>query len=300
MKKLKMILKNNILFIIIAFLSIAYVLYSCHLASNEQKDAQLRRDEMIEMCINKNDSSKEVCQNILANKDLKVDGYTVLSDIVMFKVNYLNPGAFLLVILPIIWVISNLLKNKFIINYSTRKSYVDFLKKFYKQAYKYCWLLPFLALLLLLYSFTKYSINPNFSIVNSSSIWKSNIIYHPVLFIILYMYNVFLYSIIYTNIALIICRKHHKFLNATILSILLFIAIQLFFEVVINILICQNIFHTEIGYLFNIMNIFTFSDVYGVVKLLIFTTSIFIITSLMVYCSYKNKEKLIIDCEKNK
>lgn len=122
---------------------------------------------------------------------------------------------------------------------------------------------------------------------------------NPILFIVGYILNITLYSFSFINISLIVARKHHNIIAAVIVSILSYIGIQLFLEVVVNALICQKLLHKSIGHLFNIMNLYTYSDQFGILALLVFSILVFVVTCLGVIFSYKNKEKLIIDCEKN-
>lgn len=79
----------------------------------------------------------------------------------------------------------------------------------------------------------------------------------------------------------------------------MYILIQLFFELVINNYFLISIFHSEIGYLFNIMNMFIFSDQFGLLYLLLFSFVILVISFICLYFSYKDKEKLVISIEKN-
>ena len=117
-----------------------------------------------------------------------------------------------------------------------------------------------------------------------------------ILFVFLYLINITIYSLSYINISLIVLRKQQNIIKAIILSVLVFVGIEVFLEIVVNGLIFGLIFKSEI---FNIMNLLIFNINYGVSKLLIFTISFFLLTFILVLILYKNKEKLIIDCEKN-
>ena len=94
-------------------------------------------------------------------------------------------------------------------------------------------------------------------------------------------------------------RKQQNIIKAIILSVLVFVGIEVFLEIVVNGLIFGLVFKSEVGNIFNIMNLLIFNINYGVSKLLIFTISFFLLTFILVLILYKNKEKLIIDCEKN-
>ena len=49
----------------------------------------------------------------------------------------------------------------------------------------------------------------------------------------------------------------------------------------------------------NMLNIFNLNLGNGIIALYLPLTIILIVTSIIVYLKYRNKEKLIIDCEKN-
>ncbi len=141
--------------------------------------------------------------------------------------------------------------------------------------------------------------DPSYSLSNNYSIWRSNLIFKPVLFVFLYLINITIYSLSYINISLIVLRKQQNIIKAIILSVLVFVGIEVFLEIVVNGLIFGLVFKSEVGNIFNIMNLLIFNINYGVSKLLIFTISFFLLTFILVLILYKNKEKLIIDCEKN-
>lgn len=98
---------------------------------------------------------------------------------------------------------------------------------------------------------------------------------------------------------LIVLRKKHNLIVALLLTVLLFLGIELFFEVGLNTFIGQMLFKSEIGYLFNIMSPFTFSNQFHVSALLSFSLFMVLLSSYFVYKMYHHREKFIMDCEKN-
>ena len=144
------------------------------------------------------------------------------------------------------------------------------------------------------------SLNPEYAIIKSHGMWQSNIIYHPVLFVISYVINVTLYSMIFVHIALLVARKQQKTVPCIIISYVLYLAIEIFLETVVKVIIFQRIFHSEFGMIFNIINVFGMNDLYGVGTLLLLNLCMVLISFALVYLAYKNKEKFVIQCEKNK
>ncbi len=301
---MKKILKNNFIAITIFIIMSIYIVFSCYGAIKDQNQMNINRSNSIEFCQNEMNSGNEeilqYCNKLISEKDIKVDFYTVLSDILLYRVHFLNGIAFLLVCIPTLFYLSKMSKSKYLINYLLRDNYKNYMKMYLKESYKYIWLLPIISILIIIPCFILYSKDPTYSQMFGTSIWTSNIVSHPLLFIALYLFNIILYSFIFVNIALIVIRKCHNYFSAVLLSFLSYLGIELFFEVVINLFISQFMCNQNFGRIFNIMNLFTFSDQYGTVPLLLFTITIFIISSFGVYISYKNKEKFIIDCEKEK
>ena len=225
--------------------------------------------------------------------------YSMFGDILVFDIHYLNFIAFLVVIIPSLYCVSNYLYNRVVTNCLTRQSYKSFIKDFIRKAYKYYFILPIIIGLLILICLFYSEMDPSYSLSNNYSIWRSNLIFKPVLFVFLYLINITIYSLSYINISLIVLRKQQNIIKAIILSVLVFVGIEVFLEIVVNGLIFGLVFKSEVGNIFNIMNLLIFNINYGVSKLLIFTISFFLLTFILVLILYKNKEKLIIDCEKN-
>lgn len=223
----------------------------------------------------------------------------MFGDILVFDIHYLNFIAFLVVIIPSLYCVSNYLYNRVITNCLTRQSYKSFIKDFIRKAYKYYFILPVIMGVLILICLFYSEIDPAYSLSNNYSIWQTNLIFKPVLFVFLYLINITIYSLSYVNISLIVLRKQQNIIKAIILSVLVFVGIEVFLEIVVNGLIFGLVFKSEVGNIFNIMNLLIFNINYVASKLLTFTISFFLLTFILVIILYKNKEKLIIDCEKN-
>ena len=100
-----------------------------------------------------------------------------------------------------------------------------------------------------------------------------------------------------------VVRKQHNYFLAVIESFLVIIGIELFMEEVVYQLFFNLLLKDyDTGLLFNIINPITFrvGECGGVARLLIFSFLCFLISAIGVMFIYHNKEKLVIDCEKNK
>lgn len=300
----EMLKRNKIVIIILLIISVV-ILFSVSSVIDEVDQSNLYRNQLIEKC--KEDMKNEIsdkeylktCKETIKNENVKVDFYTVYSDLLVWKLHYLNAIAFLIIVIPSLYSICKLLKNKYILNTLTRESYHSFIKKYLKTAYKYVWVLPFIALFTIFLVAINTTFNPEYAIKFSSVVWSKELISNPILFISLYTLNILFYSFTFVNISLIIARKQHKYIPCIILSYIFYIGLELFLEVGVTMLISNIIFKSDFGIIFNIMNLFMFNDVFGVTTLLLFSFLVMLISFISVYLLYRNKEKLVVDCEKN-
>lgn len=297
---MKRFLKNNILIIVIIVIVSIIFLNGGYKSLQEYKGYVNAEQQLIEECEREGTNQKEWCEEILKNKDVKLDFYTVFADALTWQVQYIGLVAFLIVVIPTMIKVCKKLKYKQIINSNSRESYHSFLKKLLKTAYQYIWVLALLSLIMMIPIMMNTSLNPEYAIIKSHGMWQSNIIYHPVLFVIAYLINVTLYSLIFIHIALLVARKQQKTIPCIIISYVLYLAIEIFLETVVKVIIFQRIFHSEFGMIFNIINVFGMNDLYGVGTLLLLNLCMVLISFALVYLAYKNKEKFVIQCEKNK
>ena len=297
---MKRFLKNNILIIVIMVIVSILLLNGGYKSLQEYKGYVNAEQQLIKECEREGTNQKEWCEEAIKNKDVKLDFYTVFADALTWQVQYIGYVAFLIVVIPTMIKVCKKLKYKQIINSNSRESYHSFLKKLLKTAYQYIWVLALLSLIMMIPIMMNTSLNPEYAIINSHGMWQSNIIYHPVLFVISYLINVTLYSMIFIHIALLVARKQQKTIPCIIISYVLYLAIEIFLETVVKVIIFQRIFHSEFGMIFNIINVFGMNDLYGVGTLLLLNLCMVLISFALVYLAYKNKEKFVIQCEKNK
>ena len=297
---MKRFLKNNILIIVIMVIVSILLLNGGYKSLQEYKGYVNADQQLIKECEKEGTNQKEWCEEAIKNKDVELDFYTVFADALTWQVQYIGYVAFLIVVIPTMIKVCKKLKYKQIINSNSRESYHSFLKKLLKTAYQYIWVLALLSLIMMIPIMMYTSLNPEYAIIKSHGMWQSNIIYHPVLFVISYLINVTLYSMIFIHIALLVARKQQKTIPCILFSYVLYLAIEIFLETVVKVIIFQRIFHSEFGMILNIINVFGMNDLYGVGTLLLVNLCMVLISFALVYLAYKNKEKFVIQCEKNK
>lgn len=302
---MKELLKRNRLVVIIVSIVLTVILFSVNSVLSEVEKSNVYRNHLIQQCKEEmktgisDDGYLKICNEAIENVNVKIDFYTIFSELLVWKIHYFNAVAFLIIVIPTLFNICKILKSKYILNSLTRESYNSFMKKYLKTAYKYIWILPFVAIFMIFLVGINSTFNPEYSIKFSTVVWSESLISKPIIFIGLYTLNIIFYSFTFVNLSLIVARKLHKYIPCVILSYIFYISLELFFEVVLNMLVSNIIFKSNFGIVFNIMNLFMFNDVFGVSTLLLFSFIVMLISFAIVYLIYKNKEKLIIDCEKN-
>ena len=203
----------------------------------------------------------------------------------------------LLILIPSCYFITKYFRERIILYENNRRGYANNLLRVFKNSYILA-LIPSILLFFAFLFYYKYIGGFNIMAHEVKSIGWSYIT-KPWLFILVYLINLILTNLIYINISILISRKYHNYFISVILSFLVIIGLQLFLEIVMDGIICGIILHSEFGIIFNIINAIPFNDSYGLVWPLVFSLSMNLIIIFIIYLVYKNKEKLIIDCEKN-
>ena len=211
------------------------------------------------------------------------------------------PVIILFIIIPVIYFVSRYFKSG-IINYDlTRESFKKSKFKLFLNAYKPIIILPLIIIIAFLIGYLYApNFNGEYSSVNGFIPWNATSVNNPFVFILLYIINIFIHSILYVNIALLILRKHHNFFAATILSYLCFLALEIFLEVGFGGILFTSVLNMpDKMIMFNIMNMFAFNDTNGVLSSVLISFILMVISFILIHLAYKNKESLIIDCTKN-
>lgn len=239
------------------------------------------------------------CESIL-NLNTNPDFLTVFSTTILEKLNSTNYVFIIFILISALIYICKVFKYNQVSNQITRDGYFNVIKKLFLHSYKSVFLLPLVIagvfLICICYVGT---FEIHYSLTSNYFLWKSSTISNPIIFMIMYIINLFIHSVLYVNISLCIVRKHHNLFVAVILSLLTIIGIEAFMEIVIGAIIFSSIFHSDFGMIFNIINFFSFNDVFGFGICMIIPFALMVISFVVLYLLYRNKEQLIIDCESN-
>lgn len=299
-------LKKNYL-VIVLFLICSFLVFKSNYEINQMnKQFEYKFQERLNYC-KKNINSlegdyKKSCENIIATKtlDTRKEFYEKFDYILGFGVGYFNVLASLVLFIISLKEVTKIFQNRIALLMLKRENYFKFLKKIFFHTYKYIWFWPAVIIVVILVSLEHTYYNP--SVSYQTAIWGIELMNNPIMFFTLYILNLLFISGLYINIGLIVVRYKHNYPIAVILSFLTVIAIELFFEIGINGIVLPKVFNNyDKGLIFNIINAFTFNvaEAKGVLNLLLFSGLCFFISFIILILCYKNKEKLIIDCEKN-
>lgn len=298
-------LKRNLFVIVFIIVVFGYVFNGISKSVNEFQQIDKRKENIALKCETDlsddnnsySDNYIKYCENILSYKDDKFSFYNYLSDMAIEKcglvVGYLG---LLVVLVPALYYVCRLLKNGYIVNYLTRKNYLSFLKCLFGKAYRFVWILPLIAIIMICVSL-KYGVIQNNT--NTLTLWMSDITNNIYLFIILYLINVFMYSCMFINLSLIVARYQNNYFLSLVLSYVIFFGLELFLELFSASGVC-NVFFKDYcgGSFFNIMDAFTFNDAYGVSSVMLFSFVMLVISFVGVFLAYRNQEKLVIKSER--
>lgn len=298
--------KNIVINSLLIILMIVFIVFSFEVAlkyKTKINDEENSFKNLIQDCQKNMNSSNDIsyknyCKSIIDDPLYKPDFFSVFSNVLIFDMQFLNFFVVLIIFLLVSRNVCYFLKYGYIENSITRESYKSSISKIMKSAYKNIWIIPIIGLIIIIPIALNFTFDCSYAVYYGKSIWPKSIMKVPIVFILLYEFNLLLHSILYTNISLIVSRKQHNYIIAFILSILFFLGLELFLEIFSG-MFFNYIFGVSIGSLFNIVNLFRFNTDYGIFPLFAFILTFSVVSSLIVYILYRNPEKLINDCEKN-
>lgn len=301
---MKKFIKNNYITIISFSILLIFAIYNIVNYINWYNNYAKVVGQNIEECKEGyTEEQKESCETLLkqANTEEISSDYYYMSREVLSNFGIIYYVTFLFITIPVVYNVCKVFKNKELIYELTRQNYSDFKKKLFKEAYLKSLIIPSILLIIFIITFI-------FCKGSAGNIYFKEFmeegflerVISPLLYTFTILVRAFLMSIIYINISLIVVRKNHNFYIASILSYLLFIGIEVVLEGVIGRIILNNILKTDSMEIYiNILNMFNLNLGKGYIMLYIPIIIILILSFIILHIKYKDKEKLIIDCEKN-
>lgn len=302
---MKKFIKNNIA-VLIAFLIL--FIFSTILCIRNIKSARINEEsriEGIEVCkeILKHDKYNEICLENIDVKPKKRSTLKTYYDIINDNVNYNSTSLctvfyFLipfLVITSSLYNISKKFKNQDIKNHLTRESYNKYIKEILLDSYKSVFIWPMITILLFMFSYI--ISNGSFEIIDTNSSFSYEILSNPVAFMLSNLLNTIFMSFFWTNIALLIVPDTRNYIVSVLESIMIYFGIALtntFFVI----LLISKIFHRDVEKYLDFFDVYNYYN-RELIPFNILCLSVALISGLLVYLKYKNKEKIIMKLERN-
>ena len=302
---MKKFIKNNIA-VLIAFLIL--FIFSTILCIRNIKSARINEEsriEAIEVCkeILKHDKYNEICLENVDAKPKKRSTLKTYYDIINDNVSYNSISLctvfyFLipfLVITSSLYNISKKFKNQDIKNHLTRESYNKYIKEIFLDSYKSVFIWPMITILLFMFSYI--ISNGSFEIIDTNSSFSYEILSNPVAFMLSNLLNTIFMSFFWTNIALLIVPDTRNYIVSVLESIMIYFGIALtntFFVI----LLISKIFHRDVEKYLDFFDVYNYYN-RELIPFNILCLSVALISGLLVYLKYKNKEKIIMKLERN-
>lgn len=302
---MKKFIKNNIA-VLIAFLIL--FIFSTILCIRNIKSARINEEsriEGIEVCkeILKHDKYNEICLENIDVKPKKRSTLKTYYDIINDNVNYNSTSLctvfyFLipfLVITSSLYNISKKFKNQDIKNHLTRESYNKYIKEIFLDSYKSVFIWPMITILLFIFSYI--ISNGSFEIIDTNSSFSYEILSKPVVFMLSNLLNTIFMSFFWTNIALLIVPDTRNYIISVLESIMIYFGIALtntFFVI----LLISKILNKDVEKYLDFLDVYTYNN-RNLLSFNILCLSVALISGLLVYLKYKNKEKIIMKLERN-
>lgn len=302
---MKKFIKNNIA-VLIAFLIL--FIFSTILCIRNIKSARINEEsriEGIEVCkeILKHDKYNEICLENVDAKPKKRSTLKTYYDIINDNVSYNSISlctAFyflipFLVITSSLYNISKKFKNQDIKNHLTRESYNKYIKEIFLDSYKSVFIWPMITILLFIFSYI--ISNGSFEIIDTNSSFSYEILSKPVVFMLSNLLNTIFMSFFWTNIALLIVPDTRNYIVSVLESIMIYFGITLtntFFVI----LLISKILNKDVEKYLDFLDVYTYNN-RNLLSFNILCLSVALISGLLVYLKYKNKEKIIMKLERN-
>ena len=238
----------------------------------------------------------EICKNITQYDTLSDSAFNTFSEF-FAEENFLFPFFIpVIVLLPFIYLISKELKNKMVKNYILRNKYNEYIEYIFKTAYKNIFTVPVIVLITFLISYilSDGNINPKADIGMHYILPNISFLNNP-LFIPIYILTLFLGVGLYINIGLIILSKNKNFIVSILESELVIFLVWAFVFIIFG-----NIFkHIGVNPSnFNLLSIYEWGEINNMYLYFALNLLLFILSYFVAKYSFKNKEKLILMCEK--
>lgn len=313
MKKLYIFFRKNRVIFYIFLVILFIILYSYHQYFSDYYSYSDSYSEIKENCYNNTNnkkcsyfSNKEELNNYIKNnnpveKFNKLDTITLTCEIIENNLySVLQLVSPILIIIAVIGTLHSETSSGMFKNYLTRMPYKNYLKKNIITVSKIATLIPISLILIFLIScfITKFNFTIDDSVKKIAvyNSWKYN---NFILYGIIICFVQYIMSFVYGLIGLICSFKNKSSIISIILAYIIFLIEELLIYIVIYSIIINNILGIKgLTEYFNIAGFWFFNQKTNFILLIIISLVILFVNFIIIYIKLSNKEKVVIDNEK--
>lgn len=298
--------KYNILIVITLIILLIWTLMAAGSYMKETTRTYKHTVELHEECLSQSPEKVKEAQDAgnpfcfpMSEKYYVVNFFSTLNEVLFWKMPNATYVFFFVVIGLSLYYTSRYLKYNILSLELTRNSYKKVKRDFFWQAYKPVLVIVAVIAVLFIISLLYFKAGLFIAPEYRDQGWSEFYYNYPIIFMIMYLLNVVMHMIVFINLSLIVVRKNQNYIADVILTILLFLGLEIFVEVVVEWFIGYILLKKEMSLMFNLLHYLAFNDERGIFSPFIAPSLFLVITGVMLHYLYKDKEKLVIDCEKN-
>ena len=294
MKKINII--YIVVFIGIILISVAYIYKTFeHEYLMNQKYL-----EFIKQCDN-GERDEEFCSYIKPfDSEISYPTQFMFYEIIMDSpIDFLNVISALLVSAMAIYSVSKIFNSGIVKYILSREDYFIYIRKLIFSCLKYA--LYYTLIFFIVYLICAIACKWNFDISTIGedvSFFDLRLInLGPVLFIVFWLFNLFVMSIIYILCSIIAIRIINNYYASVILSYFIFLTLLIISHILVGSCFFYILLNINTYAYFNLLNVFSLSEIPNYYIYFLIRLIIIFILSLIIYLLYRNKEKFIIFVE---
>lgn len=313
------ILKRNKFFLLVFILLAILTCYSFYDVYKTYFPSKTWYNKVKLYCYDKKNPTHEYCQKFLTEESMRkyiethnpdkdfeakkkeYDAITLTSTIIELTafnlLQYLSP---LIIAIAVIGSVHTEFSSGMFFNYLLEINYKNYLKKTYKIAIKGALIMPLTLIFVFLISYVLSGFNLDTSNVDRNLAVYSNFKYsHFFIYGSLIVLIQFFISLLYSNISLYCLKKSNNKLVAIIMSYIAFLLTHMFIYLIVYVVIINKILgFKELTDYFSITGFWFFDSKKDCLSALLVSFIIQLVSLVILYLSYKDKEKVILEYEK--
>jgi len=232
---------------------------------------------------------------------LKMDAITLFSEIIQHErfsmLQFISP---LIIMIAIIGIVHNEINTGYVKNILLRKKYKDYIVNIVKKCSKVALIMPLSILFVFVVSclITRFNFNVD-DFVKMTAVYDKFKYNNFFLYIIIIMFIQFLVSFVYSILGVISALKNKNTLVAILLGYVYFLVLSIVLYLGVYVIIINKLLgFTNLTEYFSITGYWFFDSNINLFAIIMISFILFILSLIFLYFKTKDKEKVIINVEK--